>query len=363
VCSFTVSPVSQSFSSDGGTGTVTVTTTPACTWTAASGSQWIAVTTGASGTGTGTMSYSVSANTGTEPRSGNLTVAGQSVAVSQVARDVTPCTFVLSPGQVQVGKDAGGGTFAVAAPAECAWEARSSADWLTVTAGSAGTGNGSVSYSFTRNSAATDRTGTIAVGNQTFSVAQRGDAGDCAYVVEPVSFAPCMAGGVVTANVRTGTGCSWTATSSVPWLTIDSGSSGSGSRSIAIRFGDNYDAPREGVVMVRWPTPTAGQNVRVAQAGCVYAVSPSAISVAAAGGTTTFDVLQQSLPNSCGGPLQDRCVWTAKSDASWIVVTTSMPRSGDNRVSLSVSANTGTASRTGRVTVRDKTVTITQAGQ
>jgi hypothetical protein len=87
--------------------------------------------------------------------------------------------------------------------------------------------------------------------------------------------------------------------------------------------------------MVRWPTPTAGQNIRVMQAGCVYAVSRDAISVGAAGGTSTFDVLQQSQPTSCGGPLQDRCVWT----------------------------NPTAAARTGRVRVRDKTVTITQTGQ
>ena len=362
-CSFGISPSSQSFSSDGGTATVTVTTTPACAWTAASGFPWIAVVTGASATGTGTVAYSVGANPATEPRSGSLTVAGQSVAVTQAARDVSPCTFALSPDRVQVGEDAGSGTFAVAAPADCAWDAKSSADWLTIVSGSPGKGTGTVSYAFTKHSGTSERTGTIAVADQTFRVAQRGDADACAYVVEPVTFTPCIAGGVVTASVRTAPGCSWTATAGAAWLTIDSGSSGSGSRSIAIRFGDNYDAPRDGVVMVRWPSPTAGQNIRVAQAGCVYAVSRGAISAVAAGGTATFDVLQQSQPTSCGGPLQDRCVWTARSDVSWITVTTSMPRTGDGSVSLAIAANPATASRTGHVTVRDKAVTVTQAGQ
>lgn len=362
-CTFAVSPLSQSFASDGGTGSVTVTTTPQCSWSAASASGWIAVTTGASGTGTGTVGYSVSANPSAESRTGSLTVAGQPVAVTQVAREALPCTFAVSPDHARARNDPGSGTFTVAAPAGCAWEAISSAAWLTVGAGSPGIGNGSVSYSYTRNQGPTERTGTITVANQTFRVVQQGDVDVCTYVVDPATFAPCMTGGVVTASVRTAAGCPWTATSSVAWLGIDSGSSGSGSGSITIRFGDNYDAPREGVVMVRWPTPTAGQNIRVTQAGCVYAVTRDAIDVGAAGGTTTFDVLQQSQPTLCGGPMQDQCVWTARSEVPWIVVTTSMPRSGDNRVSLAVAANPAASARTGRVTVRNRTVTITQAGQ
>ena len=38
-----------------------------------------------------------------------------------------------------------------------------------------------------------------------------------------------------------------------------------------------------------------------------------------------------------------------------------MPRSGDNPVAFTVSANTG-AARTGRIIVRDKVVTIAQSG-
>jgi hypothetical protein len=340
---------------------VSVTTTPQCSWTAVSATPWIALTSGGSGVGTGTVNFSVAANAGTESRTSSLTVAGQAVAVTQDAQEVEPCTFALSPDHAQAGKDAGAGTFAVNAPAHCGWAAISSSDWLTVVSGGSGSGNGLVAYSFTRNQGPAERTGTVAVANQTFRFTQQGDAGVCAYEVEPVTFAPCMPGGEVTAQVRTAAGCSWTATSSVSWLAVASGSSGQGSGPITIRFGDNYDAPRDGVVMVRWPTPTAGQNIRVTQAGCVYAVSREAVSVGAAGGTVTFDVLQQSQPTLCGGPLQDRCVWTARSDSSWIVVTTSMPRAGDDRVSISISANSGATSRTGRVTVRDKTVTVTQA--
>jgi len=115
--------------------------------------------------------------------------------------------------------------------------------------------------------------------------------------------------------------------------------------------------------MVRWPTPTAGQNIRVAQAGCLYAVSRSAFSFTSSGGAGSFDVIQQSDPNTCGGATQDRCVWTAQSDVPWITITGSMPRSGDNPVAFTVATNDGSASRVGTITVRDKVVVITQAGR
>jgi hypothetical protein len=73
-------------------------------------------------------------------------------------------------------------------------------------------------------------------------------------------------------------------------------------------------------------------------------------------------VVQQSIPIICGGALQDRCIWSAVSDVPWITITSSMPRTGDNPVAFTVAANPG-AARTGRITVRDKVVVITQAGQ
>jgi Putative binding domain, N-terminal/Viral BACON domain len=192
-------------------------------------------------------------------------------------------------------------------------------------------------------------------------VRQTGDISVCQYSVAPVTFNPCMPAAAVTTTVTTQAGCSWTVTSSVPWLTVPSGGSGSGTAPITLAFSDNYDAPRDGIAMVRWPTPTAGQNVRVAQAGCVYTLSQSGLSFTANAASASFDVIQQSQPLSCGGATQDRCIWTAVVDVPWIVVNTPMPQAGDGRVTFSVDANTTGAVRDGRITVRDKVVTITQS--
>jgi hypothetical protein len=85
VCVLTVSPTSASFSSSGGTATVTVTSqTAGCAWQATSNAAFITVTAGATGLDAGSVSFSVAVNTGAA-RSGTLTIAGTTVAVSQAA--------------------------------------------------------------------------------------------------------------------------------------------------------------------------------------------------------------------------------------------------------------------------------------
>ena len=362
VCSIAISPGSLAFGSDGGTGNVTVTVAAGCAWSATPTAGWMAVTAGGTGNGPGTVAYSVAANSATESRSGTLTIGGQSHAVTQQGRSPTVCSYELSPDTATWGNDGGNRTFTVSAPADCPWSAASNASWVTVSSGQ-GSGNGTVSYTVASNPDIGDRTALITVADRKFTVRQAGDVSACQYSVGPVDFRPCMPGGSVTATLTTQASCPWTATPDVSWLNLPSGTSGMGSGVITITVPDNYDAPRQGTVLVRWPTPTAGQNLRVAQAGCLYAVSSSAFSFTSSGGPGTFNVLQQSDPNTCGGATQDRCVWTAQSDVPWITITSSMPRSGDNPVAFTVATNDGATSRVGRITVRDKAVVITQAGR
>ena len=326
------------------------------------------ITSGSSGTGNGAVSVSLTPNTNVAERTGTLTIAGQSVAVREDG--VAPCTLDISPSTATYNKDAATGTFSVTAPAQCSWTAASNAGWLTVTSGASGSGNGTVAYSLERNRELTSRTGGIAVGQRTFVVTQGADTPPapptpvCDYAVSPVEFTPCMSASyTMSATVTAPDGCTWTAEPDASWISVTAGRTGSGSGVVSFRVSDNFDAPRQSVVRVRWPTVTAGQNLRVMQAGCFYAVSRSSINVAAAGGVERFDVIQQSEPYTCGGATQDACRWTAQADVSWITVTTSMPQAGDNPVSFSVAANTGATARTGRITVRDKVVVITQAGQ
>lgn len=364
VCSYTISPAAQGFGHAGGSGTVTIATSAGCAWSAAAAGAWITIASGASGSGPGTVGYTVAANTAADPRSASLTVAGQTHTVNQEGRPAPVCNYAIAPTTATFSKDEATGSFGVTAPAECAWSATSGASWITITSGQ-GSGNGTVGYAITRNRDVADRNGTIAVADRTFTVRQIGDAPApvCEYSVAPVEQRPCMAAGSVAATVTTMEGCAWSVAPDAPWLGVAGGASRSGPGAITITYTDNYDAPRQGIVKVRWDTPTAGQNVLVYQAGCLYSVTRNSFSIDASSGTYSFNVLQMAEPNSCGGPLQDRCVWSASADVTWITVTTSMPRSGDQPVSFSVQQNSTGAARTGRITVRDKTVTVTQLEQ
>ncbi len=83
------------------------------------------------------------------------------------------CTYALLPSSRIVGAD-GGNAFAVnvePSSEECSWTAMSSAPWLTVTSGAAGTGTGTVTYSVGANTGTT-RTATLTVGSAQHTVVQ-----------------------------------------------------------------------------------------------------------------------------------------------------------------------------------------------
>lgn len=102
-CPATLSATSFSAGSSGGTFGVTVIVGSTCPWTAASNSGFIAVTSGASGNGNGTVTFSVAANTGAA-RTGSLSIAGQTVTVSQAAPAPTIGSFSASQTTVAVGQ-------------------------------------------------------------------------------------------------------------------------------------------------------------------------------------------------------------------------------------------------------------------
>jgi hypothetical protein len=360
-CSYTLSPASQTVAAEGGPATVTITAAAGCAWTATSSVPWVTVSSGASGSGSGSVVLAVSANAAADARAVSLSIATQPFLLTQAGRPAQACTYALEPASVDITKDAASGVVTITAPAGCPWSAASSASWLLLTSNTEGSGTGTVAYAAAGNPDTTPRTGTITIAGRSFTLRQQGDLGNCQYTVTPVDFSPCMSATTLRVQITTASACPWRAAPTTGWLGLDR-FDGAGTATIDIAVGENYDAPRSGVVEVRWDTPTAGQNVRVAQAGCLYGVSRDAFAFTTAGGAGTFDVVQQSVPNTCGGATQDRCLWTAVSDVPWITITSSMPRTGDNPVAFTVAANTG-AARTGRITVRDRVVSITQAGQ
>lgn len=82
-CTYTLSPASASFDNSGGSGAVTVDTAAGCRWQAASNVSWVGITSGNPGIGSGTVQYTVPATGPNGFRTGGMTIAGQTFAVTQ----------------------------------------------------------------------------------------------------------------------------------------------------------------------------------------------------------------------------------------------------------------------------------------
>src|SRR5947208_2665554 len=173
-----------------------------CAWTASSTAPWIKIAAGANGSGSGTVTLSVLPNGG-EAREGRVTIAGQTLTVSQPALGAevpapapapapnpnpspapgpTPCAFTLEPATQTIAAAGGSGSIAVTVSSGCTWSATASASWITITAGSNLQGNGTVSFVAAANSGAA-RSATIQVGTSTAKINQ--PAVSCSYTLTP----------------------------------------------------------------------------------------------------------------------------------------------------------------------------------
>jgi hypothetical protein len=336
-CSFAISPAGQTVSSAGGVGSVSVTAPAGCAWTATSNDPWITITTGASGSGNGVVGYSVAADAGVQ-RIGTMTIAGQTFTVTQTL----VCEYAISPAGQTIGATGGAGTLNVAAGAGCAWTAVSGASWITITGGGSGSGNGAVSYSVAAN-AGPARTGVITAAGLTFTITQ---GTNCSYAITPTSRTSSATTLTGSASVTAGTGCTWTASSNAPWITLTSGATGTAKGTVKYALPANVGPQRVGTITIAGLTFTLTQN-----SGCAFTINPISKSFPAGGGVGTVVV----------SATDAACPWTAKSNnTSWITVTAGASGTGGGTVTYSVKARTGTTSRTGSMTIAGKKFTVTQ---
>lgn len=102
-CGFSILPTNASAPANGGTGSVSVATTTGCNWTATSNNNWLQITSGSPGSGTGQVSYSVQSNTSSSPRTGTLTIAGQTFTVNQAAATAGSPAIDVQPAAIDFG--------------------------------------------------------------------------------------------------------------------------------------------------------------------------------------------------------------------------------------------------------------------
>ncbi len=268
-----------------------------------------------------------------------------------------PCSFSLSATNQSFGAGGGTGSSTVATQSSCSWTAVSNASWITITSGSSGTGSGTVDYSVAANTDSCSHTGTLTIAGRTFTVTQGGDTSTCSFSLSSTtqSFGP--GGGSATVAVNTpGSCCVWTAASNDNWITITSGSSGTGSGTV------NYSVAANTTGAARTGTMTiAGQTFTVTQPEtCSFSLSPTSASFDGFGGSSSVRVSTQL-----------GCPWTATSNASWITISCTnnitCPRPPvpccPGAVLYSVETNRTGATRTGTMTIAGQTFTVTQSGE
>ncbi len=82
----------------------------------------------------------------------------------------------------------------------------------------------------------------------------------CAYSLAPTSISPAASGGPAWVNVVTTAGCPWTAVSNAPWITITSGSPGTGNGTVNFNVAANTaNTPRTGTISIAGLTFTVSQ--------------------------------------------------------------------------------------------------------
>jgi glucose/arabinose dehydrogenase len=170
-CSYSISPASRNFGSEGGSGEVAVTSGSGCTWTASASVPWIHITSGANGSGNGSVAFSIDANTAATARNGTMTIAGRTFTVAQ--NGTSGCAVAISPNQATYPKAGGTGLVLVSADQGCDWSAVSNSSWITITSEPRGSGSGSVSYTVaTRAGGLFTRGGKITIRGQAISIRQ-----------------------------------------------------------------------------------------------------------------------------------------------------------------------------------------------
>ena len=334
-CTYTVDPTFHNAGNSGGSGSVTVQTAQGCAWSSASGASWITITDGASGNGPGKVAFTIAANSGTA-RQASLTVAGQTVAVTQT----DGCAYGISPSSQSVGAGASSGTVSVTTSAGCPWSASSGASWITISSGSSGSGSGQVGYAVAANSGPA-RQGSLTIAGRTFTISQESG---CSYNLSSSGASVPSTASSGSVSVTTSGGCAWAASSGAPWITITGGSSGSGPGQVGYSIAVNTGPARQSSLTI------AGRSFSISQAsGCTYSVSPTSGDFPAAGGT--------GAPTVTTAP---GCPWNASGGSGGWITFPTPNNTGPGPAQFVVAPNAGEP-RSDSVTIAGQPFTVRQA--
>ena len=326
-----IDPISKTAVSGGESYDITVTSNT--DWTVVESLDWASVSL-ASGSGDSTVTVTVDANTTTSPRSGTISIGGQTHSLSQEAAAAFVTIDPISKTAASAGE-----SYDIAVTSNTDWTVVESLDWASVSLAS-GSGDSTVTVTVDANLTTSPRSGTITIGEQTHSLSQEAAA---AFVTIDPSLKTAVSAGesydiAVTSNTD------WTVTESLDWASV-SPASGSGDGAVTVTVDANLTtSPRSGTITIGGQTHSLSQN----EAAAFVTIDPSLKTAVSAG--ESYDITVTSNTD-----------WTATESLDWASVSLASG-SGDSTVTVTVDANLTTSPRSGTITIGGQTHSLSQNG-
>ena len=192
-----------------------------CPWSVSTATDWITILSPTSQVvGSDAVSLRIAINPDCDGRTGTVSVAGQDVTVTQLAKEQT-----VSPSYVGASYRANSQEIIVTSGAECFWDVTESEPWITISNtcengyGYGCYGDGVLTLYLAENTGCSTRNGAVYVGNSVVTVEQSFLAQTVALNRRSVSWK----GGDITATMTSGADCWYGVELDVPWIHITGG--------------------------------------------------------------------------------------------------------------------------------------------
>ncbi|MDW3194623.1 MAG: BACON domain-containing carbohydrate-binding protein [Cytophagales bacterium] len=305
-------------------------------WTAASNVSWISIDPSSGTSGSQNILLNIAENSETTDRSAELTFIGGGLTRKVILQQSAP-ELDISPSNIQVSSSSGIQTLSLTS--NIAWTASTNISWLSIDPSSGSSGYQNISLNISENIETTDRSAelTFIGGGLSRKVTVQQSAFEPELEVSPATIEASSSGGTETIVVSSN--LSWTASTSVSWISIDPSSGSSGDQNISLNISENSETTDRSAEL----TITGGdltQIVTIQQSAFEpeLKVSPTTLEVSSSGGTETI-VVTSNLS------------WAASANVSWISINPSSGSSGDQNISLNISENSETTDRSAELTI------------
>jgi hypothetical protein len=261
VPTLSASPLTLNVNPPAGTTTFNITSNLA--WTVAESSTWFSVNT-ASGSNNATITVTFDQNTSASSRSANITISAAGVPDVIVTVIQAGATLSVLPATQNVTAPAGTTTFNVTS--NTSWTVAESVSWFSVLPMS-GSGNGTLTVTYTQNASVTARSGQITVSstglpNVVVTVNQAGAGATLSVLPANRDVTPPASTTTFTLTSNTG----WAVSESVSWLSVLP-MSGTGNGTLTVTYNENATgSSRVGSIVVTATGGSPAAPVTVTQA-------------------------------------------------------------------------------------------------